>query len=189
MGRDHLIPEIAKRLNLRVTHEWPPGYSPRDRNRNGWILVPLEKPMDDVREENRILAGHFGRAIHDNYQTKAAEPRITFIDESHQAQADLGLKKDIEAPMMRGRPDNAVWNLVQRGRFVSYHCYEVEHLFVFYDSDKANTDRYSEMGDCDPILIKRITAQLDRKEVSTGEIISECLYMNRSGYMCIVGMD
>jgi hypothetical protein len=189
-GRDHVITETAKKLNLRIIHEWPPGYDYRDRKRNGWILIPLDKPGANTKAENAILADHFGRAIHDNYQTNSKKPRITFIDESHQAQTDLKLRGDIEAPMMRGRPDNAVWNLIQRGRYVSYHCYEVEHLFIFYDSDTSNTQRYSEMGDTDPVYIREITeTQLRTRELPSGDVISDCLYMNRSGYMCIVEMD
>lgn len=189
-GRDHVIAETAEKLNLRIIHSWPPSYDYRDRKRNGWILIPLESALDDVKQENAILTENFKGAIHDNYQTSSKRPRITFIDESHQAQTDLGLRGDIEAPMMRGRPDNSVWNLVQRGRYVSYHCYEVEHLFIFYDSDTSNTRRYSEMGDCDPRVIREITeTQLQRRTIASGEVISDCLYMNRSGYMAIVGMD
>lgn len=189
-GRDHVIAETAKDLNLRIVHEWPPGYSYKDRNRNGWILIPLESAGANTATENALLADHFSRAIHNNYQTSKTKPRITFIDESHQAQEDLKLKREIEAPMMRGRPDNAVWNLIQRGRYVSYHCYEVEHLFIFYDSDSSNTQRYSEMGDCDPIYIREVTeTQLKRKELPSGDVISDCLYLNRTGYMAIVEMD
>lgn len=189
-GRDTVITATAKELNLKIIHTWPPTYDYRDRKRNGWILIPLEGPGESTREENLLLADHFSRAIHDNYQTRKTKPRITFIDESHQAQEDLKLKSNIEAPMMRGRPDNAVWNLIQRGRYVSYHCYEVEHLFIFYDSDSSNTQRYAEMGDCDPVYIREITeTQLKRKELPSGDVISDCLYLNRTGYMAIVEMD
>ena len=189
-GRDEVITETARKLNLKIIHQWPPPFDIRDRKRNGWILIPLETPGSDTKEENTLLAEQFGKAIHANYQTSKAKPRITFIDESHQAQVDLKLRSDIEAPMMRGRPDNTVWNLIQRGRYVSYHCYEVEHLFVFYDPDSSNQQRYSEMGDTEPVYIREITGtQLKRRELPSGDLISDCLYMNRTGYMCIVEMD
>jgi hypothetical protein len=188
-GRDKLIPVTAKNLKMRVISTWPPSYNWNDRKRNGWILAPLEKPGDNTREENAILREQFAAAIHDNYHTPASKPRITVIDESHQAQYEMRLKEDIEAPMMRGRPDNAVWNFIQRGRFVSYHCYEVEHMIVFYDSDADNQQRYAQIGDVDPQQIRYLIERLERREIASGEVISDALYMNRNGYMCIIGMD
>ncbi len=188
-GRDSMIPVAAKNLNLRVVSEWPPSWRPGDKNRNGWLLVPLETPGDTTREENATLRKEFAAAIHDNYHTSADKPRITVIDESHQAQHEMKLKEDIEAPMMRGRPDNSVWNFIQRGRYVSYHCYEVEHVIVFYDSDTDNQRRYAEIGDVDPQEIRYLTERLERRQIKSGEIISDALYMGRDGTMCIIGMD
>jgi hypothetical protein len=185
-GRDQTVERAAKPLRMRVIDEWPPAYRPGDKNRRGWVLIPLSKPLDTVAAENTRLRGQFGKAIHDNYHTRRRNPRITVVDESHQAHAELKLKTEIEGPLMRGRPDNAVWSYIQRGRFVSYHCYEAEHLFIFYDSDTDNQRRYADIGDVDPQEIIAITSQLDRHTIASGEIISQCLYMNRSGYMCIV---
>jgi hypothetical protein len=187
--RDRTVLEAAKSLDMIVVHEWPP--SPRAKfrgdRRRGWILVPLAKPkLDTAKQENQVLHDEFGKAVHSNYHTSPAKPRITVVDESHQAQNELRLKEDIEAPLMRGRPDNAVWSLIQRGRHVSYHCYEAEHIFVFYDSDDNNQERYSEIGDVDKKEIVAITSKLETREIASGEIISQCLYMNRTGYMCII---
>jgi len=187
-SRDKTVLQAAKDLNMRITHSWPPRYDPRDRKRRGWILIPLGKPDKDTaaRSENKQLQEQFGKAIRANYHTTPKKPRITVVDESHQAQVELKLKEDIEAPLMRGRPDNAIWSLIQRGRFVSYHCYEAENIFIFYDSDDNNQERYSEIGDVDKKEIVAITSKLETRTIGSGEIISQCLYMNRSGYMCII---
>jgi hypothetical protein len=187
-SRDKTVLQAAKELNMRIVHAWPPRYDPRDRKRRGWILIPLGKPDKDTKAEteNKTLQTEFGKAIRGNYHTSPKKPRITVVDESHQAQVELRLQKDIEAPLMRGRPDNAVWSFIQRGRHVSYHCYEAEHIFVFYDSDDNNQERYSEIGDVDKKEIVAITSKLETRTIGSGEIISQCLYMNRSGYMCII---
>ena len=188
-ARDKTVMQAARELNMRVIHEWPPSAYRRwrDRNRRGWILVPLAKPdKDKVSEENKVLKDEFSKAIRSNYHTSPKKPRITVVDESHQAQIELRLKEEIEAPLMRGRPDNAVWSLIQRGRHVSYHCYEAEHVFIFYDSDDSNQERYSELGDVNKKEIVYFTSRLQTRQIATGEIISQCLYMNRTGYMCII---
>lgn len=187
-SRDQTVLKAAKELGMRIVHKWPPSYNMRDRRRRGWILIPLGKPDKDTaaKSENKVLQDEFGKAIRANYHTSPKRPRITVVDESHQLQVELKLKEDVEAPLMRGRPDNAVWSLIQRGRFVSYHCYEAEHIFIFYDSDDNNQERYSEIGDVDKKEIVAITQNLETRQIGSGEIISQCLYMNRSGYMCII---
>lgn|SRR5487761_16215 len=186
-GRDRTIPKLAEAGNYRITDHWPPRYDPRDRKRNGYIVRPLNKPGETNEQETAILRQHFRSAIRDNYHAKAKNPRITVLDESHQAQHDLKLKTDIESPLMRGAPDNAVWNFVQRGRFVSYHCYDAaEHLIIFYDSDLSNQKRYSEIGDVDPEEIVYLTQNLETKRVADGRTISQALYIRRGGGMYIV---
>ena len=184
-GKDHVVKEMSDRLNMRQVETWPPDKRFGDKNRRGYILVPLSRAYDSTDEENEILAREFRKAIHDNYaQTK--RDTITVVDESHQAQETLKLKKDLEGPLMRGAPQNAEWNNIQRGRYVSYHCYDgAEHLFLFYDPDRSNRQRYSEIGGVDPIYLERITEGLRTYTVKRGDTgkatISECLYIRRSG--------
>jgi len=194
-GRDPVIPRMADQLDMRVINEYPPKWRWGDANRRGFILVPLTKTTDSVDAENAVLAGQFRKGIHANYQNTKKDT-ITVIDESHQAQETLKLKKDIEGPLMRGAPNAAIWNNIQRGRYVSYHCYDApEHLFIFYDPDVSNQKRYSEIGGVDPMYILQITKGLKRKTVKTNggrskATVSECLYIARGGpRLMIVGMD
>lgn len=194
-GRDPVIGEMADELDMRVINQYPPSWKWGDGNRRGFILVPLTKTTESVDQENAILAGQFRKGIHTNYQNTKHDT-ITVVDESHQAQETLKLKKDIEGPLMRGAPNAAVWNNIQRGRFVSYHCYDApEHLFIFYDPDISNQQRYSEIGGVDPQYILQVTKGLQRKTVKSNggkgkATISECLYISRGGpQLMVVGMD
>src|SRR5215472_4983281 len=143
-GRDPVIEKAAKRYHLRVVTELPSHARQRlDRKRkwNGYILVPLEKPSSPKQEE-QILVASFSHAISENYRN-TKHPTITHVNEAHQIQEDLKLKKEVEAPLMRGGPDNAVWNEGQRGAYLSYHTYNApEHLIIFYDDDANNRRRY-----------------------------------------------
>jgi hypothetical protein len=194
-GRDPVIPEMSRDLNMRIITEWPPGWSPRDIKGCGYILVPLTGTTETTAEENTILAQQFRKAIHSNYQ-RTNRDTITVVDESHQAQETLKLKAALEGPLMRGAPNNAEWNNIQRGRYVSYHCYDApEHLIIFWDPDISNQKRYSEIGGVDPEYIRRITGGLDRRTIKTNggkdkATISEALYIKRGGpILQIVSMD
>jgi hypothetical protein len=193
-GRDPVIPEMSKELNMRVISEWPPDWNWKDKKSRGHILVPLTKPTEDTASENLLLHKQFKGAIHSNYQS-VKKHKIILVDESHQAQETLKLKKDLEGPLMRGAPQCAEWNNIQRGRFVSYHCYDApEHIIIFYDPDISNQKRYSEIGGVDPQYIRNVTKGLQRKTIKTKggskATISEALYIKRGGpELMIVSMD
>jgi hypothetical protein len=187
-GRDKVIERAAKRYHLRVVPQLPTATRQKiDRKRkwNGYILVPLEKPMTP-QEEEAILKTQFKAGIHHNYRTTGRNT-ITHINEAHQTQEDLKLKKDVEAPLMRGGPDNSVWNEAQRGAYLSYHTYNApEHLIVFYDDDTTNRRRYSDFGCADPDQIMWLTSRLKTRRSADGRTISQCLYIRRGGGMCVV---
>jgi hypothetical protein len=179
----------AKELNLKVIEEYPPRYDPRDRKKNGYLLRPRHG-MKDPEADDANLKVQFRNAIVANY-AKTGKGTITVVDEGHQVQVDLELKKICEAPLMRGAPDNAMWTFVQRGRFVSYLCYDApEHILIFRDDDRANQQRYGEISGVDAREITEITRMLKLKRNSTGGTISQCLYIRRSGSeMMIVDFD
>lgn len=187
-GRDPVVTAAGRKFHLRVVPELPSEARQRyDRKRkwNGYIIVPLEKPGTPAEEEVKLQRA-FRRAIHENYRTTGRHT-ITHINEAHQIQAELKLKQDVEAPLMRGGPDNAVWHEAQRGRFLSYHTYSApEHIFVFYDDDSDNRRRYSDFGCADPEEIFWITSHLKTKRVADGRTISQCLYIRRGGGMYVV---
>jgi len=187
-GRDPVIERAARRYHLRIVPELPThSRQTLDRKRkwNGYILVPLEKPSDPATEEARLKAA-FKHAISENYRN-TKRPTITHINEAHQTQEDLKLRRDVEAPLMRGGPDNAVWNEGQRGRFLSYHTYNApEHLIIFYDDDADNRRRYSDFGCADPDQIQWLCSHLKTERSKDGRTISQALYIRRSGGMYVI---
>jgi hypothetical protein len=187
-GRDPVIGKAAKRYHLRTVPALPSTAHQRydaKRRWNGYIVVPLEKPGQPDEEWGKLHTA-FRDAIHQNYRTTKRNT-ITHINEAHQVQAELKLKQDVEAPLMRGGPDNAVWNEAQRGRYLSYHTYSApEHIFVFYDDDADNRKRYSDFGCADPDEIFWITSHLKTKRSRDGRTISQCLYVRRGGGMYVV---
>ena len=190
-GRDGTMGRAAEMLNLRVVKEWPPVKTYKDRNRNGYVLQP-EQHMKDIPADHANIRKQFKKAMLANFaQTK--NPVITVCDEAYFVQNTLKLKDEYEAPLMRGAPHNAEWSLIQRGRWMSYLAYSMpEHIFIYYDPDRSNRQRYSEIGGVDPKYIEAIIENLQTKEVKNGSTtctISEALYIRRSGFMCIVGMS
>jgi hypothetical protein len=189
-GRDPVMMKAGKRLNLRVTGGMPSKtrqrYDRKMRKYNGYLLVPLEKPLVDKAEENRLLSHEFGRGIRQNYMTRG-KPTITHVNEAHQTQNDLKLRADCEAVLMRGGPDNALWQEAQRGRWLTMHTYDApEHMFVFYDPSREERKRYADFGEGDPDEITYITSNLRTERVADGRTISQCLYIRRGGGMLII---
>lgn len=192
-GRDHVISDLSKRSGMPMVTHWPPrGIRAKWRARKyrGAILRPLVKPLDTTQEENDVLTVEYRKAIHGAYHAPIKKPVIALIDEAHQTHTDLGLRKDCEGPLMRGRPACGMWSLVQRGRFVSYHVYDqAEWVFMFYDPDRNNQERYSEIGDVETKQLVGLTKRLKTKTVKDGSTISEALAFRRSGsQLAIVGI-
>lgn len=189
--RDTTIPEWSKKSNYRVVQHWPPGVTlkPKHMKRNvsGYVLRPLKNDNISAAEEEKILKEEFARAIRSNYHG-TRNVTITVVDERAQADKDLRLTQDLDAPLQRGLPHNPEWNNIQRGKWCSYHCYDApEHVFLFYDDDNANVERYAEFGIGDPRGLVEVLKNLKTKKSEDGGTISQCLYMRRSDrYMCIV---
>jgi hypothetical protein len=190
-GRDGTIAEWAKKDNYRIVRQWPPSPTARPkhwkRNTPGYILRPLKNEDISAKEETKILQTEFSKGIRRNYHSTRGV-KITMVDERAQADKDLRLTEDLDAPLQRGLPHNPEWNNIQRGAWVSYHCYDApEHMFIYHDDHESNRKRYSEFGCADPEVIFRLVSKLKTKKVKTGGTISQCLYMRRSDrYMCIV---
>lgn len=178
---DPTINKWIPRLNMRVVDTWPPGYSPKDRHNDGWILKP-HHTLTNVDRDNANLHDNFKPAMYSAYATKISKPKIVLFDEAHHVQNELALKKEYEMILMRGAPRCAAWSNLQRGRFSSYLTYDSpEHMFIFYDPDRANQQRYSEFGGVDAQTMIRLSEQLKTYRVSSGGTISEALYIKRAG--------
>lgn len=180
---DPTINKWIPKLNMRVISSWPPPKFPiRDRNKNdGWILKPTHT-LTDLDADQANLKGNFRAGMMSAYSTKLNEPMIVMVDEAHHVQNELELKKEYEAILMRGAPRCGEWSNLQRGRFSSYLTYDSpEHMFIFYDPDRANQQRYSEFGGVDAQTMVALSEQLKTYRVPSGGTISEALYIKRAG--------
>jgi len=188
--RDPTVERAAKMLDLRIVDRLPTDTRMRyDRKRkyNGYIVLPLEKHGTSVEEENELLAERFGQVIHHCYTTPPRRKVILHINEAHQTQVDLKLKSACEGPLMRGAPDCTEWSEIQRGRNVSYMCYDTpEHMFIFKDDDDSNVSRYADFGTGDPRELEALMHNLKTDRSRDGRTISQCLYMRRSGGMFVI---
>lgn len=188
-GRDPVMNFAAEDLNLRIIEQWPPSRLERRLgDRRGWLLRPYQ-PMDDLETADKNIYEQFRNGLRGLYA--AQSPHIVFIDEAYHVQHDLKLEKECNAILTRGMPDIAMWSLIQRGRFVSYHTYSApEHLFIFNEPNRADRQRYGEIGGVDPEIIESFAEGLRTDRAKDGRTISEVLYIRRSGpEMCIVGMN
>ena len=106
---------------------------------------------------------------------------LLFVDEAHHVQVDLKLKRECEAPLMRGAPDNGIWHNLQRGRWVSQLLYDApEHILFFRDDDKGNQQRYSEIGGVDTQYLQHLIRNLKTRRVQSGGTISQAVYFRRA---------
>jgi hypothetical protein len=197
--RDYLMDNVAAdKLDILLTRSWPPppvvrtrGFmrkQSRDRQMKGWLLKPLDG-NDDPATDNYRLKEEFTRALRWAYRRKL--PIIVDIDEAYLA-AQLGLVEEHESILTRGAPIVSAWQLMQRGRFITYFAYNMaEHVLFFSDPDLSNVRRYAEMvGGVDPILVRDAMAELQTRESGNGMTNSEALYFRRSGsQLVIVAMD
>jgi hypothetical protein len=179
--------ETAKKLNLRVIDRYPPSWDPRDKKRNGWMLRPRHT-MTDPAADDAHLREQFRKGIRGAYATNSKHKMITVVDEGHHVHESMRLKQDCEAPLMRGLPDNAMWTLAQRGRFLSYLCYDApEDIIIFKDDDEDNQARYGQITGFNRREIIEITSNLRTERVApSNNTISQALYISRHGDMCII---
>lgn len=188
-GRERTWDEkAADELGLHVTEQWPPAVLTNlenmrrgrgtARHNNGWLLRP-HHTMSDLDADNAELYRQFRAAILHAYGS-TKQQFITLVDEAHHVQVDLNLKKEIDAPLMRGAPDNGVWQSLQRGRFVSYQTYcAPEHVLIFKDKNRDNQQRYGEIGGVDTAHMVHIVKNLRTERVPSGGTISQAAYFRR----------
>jgi hypothetical protein len=170
--------KLQRSLGFKKYEDFPPPTRlPFQKKPRGYILKP-NQTLTDLDWDNENLRKNFHACIMDCYASKDA--RIVFVDEAHEAQNELKLKKEIEAMCMRGNSLKCGgWYLAQRSAHNSYHIYSApEHLFLFNDPDKRNRIRFGEIGGVEPRIVEDITNNLGQYQV---------LYIKRTGqHMCVV---
>lgn len=174
--KDATVDTFTKRLEYRKVRSWPPVSSmwlpakPR-----GWTVWPPHKFDPDVDDPR--LAAEFRRTVLDCYKRGK---RVLFSDEITELVA-LGLKRELDTVWERGRSMGCgLWASSQRPAYVPMHAYSApEHLFLAFDPDRRNRDRFREIGGVDPDLIAAVVFELGR---------FEWLYIRREDRaVCVVG--
>src|SRR6266487_4848234 len=164
-GRDTVMADAAQKLNLRIVEEWPPTRTLKDRRRHGYVLRP-HHTMTDLDRDEQNLREQFRCALISNYASQT--PVITVVDETYQVQVDMKLKREAEAALVRGSPINAEWNLAQRGKMISYLCYDApEWIVIFQEPTSLERQRYAEIGGTDPALVQELVQGLRTYTVAT----------------------
>lgn len=180
-GRDPTMEEAANKLNMRQISSWPPERQYGDKKKNGFVLHPLGKPTDDADAEDVKLERNFRAALKSLYASR--KPVVVVVDETAHVYDYLKIKKPYEASLMRGAPTVSMWSLIQRGRNISYHAYNApEHIFIFFDPDASNRERYGEIGGVDARWIQDLVKNLKTETIEPrGNTVSQALYIRRSG--------
>jgi hypothetical protein len=180
--RDPVMNKAAERLNLVIVENWPPTALEqyKGRKRNGYVLRPRQT-LRDLDADKQNVSTNFRRAMLHNYAS--SKPVITVSDEAHLIQNEYGLRKEYEAPLMRGAPHNSQWSLIQRGRHMSYLAYDApEWILIAYDPDVENQKRYADIGGVEPRHLRTVLPTLRTRRGDDGRsTVSEFLCIKRSG--------
>jgi hypothetical protein len=142
----------------------------------GYVLWPVEHDDPDITEKQQRTI--FKRVLWEAYRQGRF---IVVCDEQFGLENELGLKKEINRNLTKGRSNGcAEWGGTQRPAHVSLWSYQAQHLFIGSDPDEETMKRLSQLGS--GIGKEYIFAAIG----SLGE--HEFVYINRDEKsMCIVG--
>jgi len=149
--RDADLIALAKKSHFQISPVYPPDkklFKPA----KVYVIQPPQT-MRDLKRDKAVLQSTFRETMMDCYASK--QPRIVFLDEAQEIQANLKLKEECEAIWKRGRTSPCgQWALAQRSAYNSQDMYNApEHLILFNDPDKRNRERFSEIGGVDPDIV------------------------------------
>lgn len=182
--RDKVVRAKAKTLNHQVVRTWPPVWTPWDPTRKpGYVMWP--KHTGDADGDDANLSVEFRKTMRACYMSK--KNYILFADEIAGLVSELGLKKSCSMLWMRGSSmGTGLWAATQRPVDIPLYAYSAPtHLFLSFDRDKRNRDRFSEIGGVDPDLVKETVLNLKQ---------FQWLYIRKSTSklpeaMCIIDRD
>jgi hypothetical protein len=174
--RDTVVKKWGKTLGYKTVRHWPPTITPwSPQTPPGYILWP--KHTFDPDRDDVAHAIEFRKAILHSYKKGK---RILFADETLGLTHELGLARECVTVWTKGRSmDTGLWAATQKPSHIPLYAYnQASHIFLAYDPDKRNRDRFSEIGGVDPDLLKTTVLNLQKYQ---------WLYVRRDGpVMCIV---
>jgi hypothetical protein len=169
--RDDTVDAIAKRLNLAVTHDWPPSRGQRiiHDDKPGWVVWPRFS-FDPARDRRKVHEIH-RRVLLDSYRRGN---RLLIVDEAYLLTNIYDLEDELVELWTSGRSMGAaVWGATQRPAYVPLWMYDqADHLFLANEPDARARQRYDEIGGIDRHLVENLVMNLDEHEF---------LYIRRDG--------
>jgi hypothetical protein len=181
--RDDLVAARGKELGYRRIKAWPPSIMDQARKPSGWLLWPPHTAEPDV--DDALHYQVFRNAMLQNYKAGGRRRNpvssIQVWDEGGSLAKYLGLEREQQTILKRGRSCKCGgWTQDQRAAWLpqeTYNC--AEHLFLAWDPDKRNVERYDDIGGFDPGLVRDVTKTLEKRAF---------LYLRRSDRtMCVIG--
>jgi hypothetical protein len=185
--KDPVTSEWGKRLGFRLVREWPPAPSFKEailrEKPPGYLIWPKFGDLNsDVANCTRVTAA----LLKDRYAAGVRNKKgILVCDDTVVKSKIYGLDNEMTTIItMAGAMDLGGWFFVQKptdsGRAAIWSYGNSEHVFLFFDGDRRNRQRYDEIGGVDPKFVENAVMNLRRHQA---------LYIKREGYMCIVDKD
>jgi hypothetical protein len=184
--RDATVEAWSKRTGFTRTRSWPPPFMPL-RQPPGWVLWPKHRFDMDPDVDDLHIAEQVCSLLHRSYKSGN---KIVFADEVQELcelqvpvsqRRRLNPERRLITLWARGRSMKAgLWAASQRPANIPLHAYSSpEHLFLAFDNDKRDRDRFRDIGGGhDPALIDRTVQGLDAFQF---------LYLRRTGRKaCII---
>lgn len=168
--RDKVVDDWQKTLKFQRTESWPPvAWKRKFTNPPGWMIRPEHR--FDPKVDNEHLRRVFRRAILSAYKKG---DRIIDVDELYGVDNELGLDDELNTVYSRGASMGCgQWGGSQRPRNVTLYAYsQAQHLFLGNTPDKADRERFRDIGGVDARDVSDIVMDLGDHE---------WLYINRSG--------
>jgi len=168
--RDQVVVDWSKMAGFKKTETWPPIWNRAwtkkggglGKKRRGWVFWPRHS-LRDIRQDDKMLSKQFRKILTDCYRQGN---RIVFADEIVGLSKELNLEPELNAIWTRGGAMGCgLWAASQRPFHAPVAMYsQSEHLILFKDPDKKDTDRFKEIGGVDPDLVEDIVFDLKKHE-------------------------
>lgn len=158
--RDATVDRYLRVLEHHKTRSWPPYMQTFRARPAGWALWP--KHSFDPERDDAMLYREMRAAMLDSYKRGK---RIVFADETL-GLSHVGLNNTMIALWTRGRSmECGLWAATQKPSHIPLYAYnQASHIFLAYETDHRNRQRFSEISGVDSDLVKRTVLGLQRFE-------------------------
>lgn len=184
---DPVSEEWGKKLGYRRVEDWPPNPTFREailrEKASGYLVWPKYGDLDkDVENTRRVLSS----LLRERYAAGVRKQQGILVCDDTVAKSKIyGLDSEMVTIItMAGAMGLGGWWFVQKptdsGKTSLWSYGNSEHIFLFYDPDSRNRQRYNEIGGQDGKYVEQVVLRLKRHQ---------SLYIKREGYMCIVEAD